>query len=86
MSDLCAPLYVVCGTDEALTFWCFVSVMNRMVSPVVYSHQLSADLPDSENQLSSGSKRDENAAVNAATTSSSDGPRAVSSFREDRCP
>jgi hypothetical protein len=31
MSDLCAPLYVVTGSDETLTFWCFVEVMNRMV-------------------------------------------------------
>ena len=32
MSDLCSPIYVVCGADEAATFWCFVSVMERMVS------------------------------------------------------
>lgn len=32
MSDLCAPLYVVMGSDEELTFWCFVEVMNRMAS------------------------------------------------------
>ena len=32
MSDLCAPAYVVMGSDEALTFWCFVEIMNRMVS------------------------------------------------------
>ncbi|KAF8503378.1 RabGAP/TBC [Russula emetica] len=30
MSDLCAPLYVVAGSDEPTTFWCFVEVMNRM--------------------------------------------------------
>ncbi|KAH8980924.1 RabGAP/TBC [Lactarius hatsudake] len=30
MSDLCAPLYVVAGSDEPLTFWCFAEVMNRM--------------------------------------------------------
>ncbi|EIN07434.1 RabGAP/TBC [Punctularia strigosozonata HHB-11173 SS5] len=30
MSDLCAPIYIVMGTDEELTFWCFVEVMNRM--------------------------------------------------------
>lgn len=37
MSDLCAPIYVVCGADEAVTFWCFVSVMDRMVrSPSFY--------------------------------------------------
>ncbi|KAF8326026.1 rab-GTPase-TBC domain-containing protein [Cantharellus anzutake] len=30
MSDLCSPIYVVCGADEVTTFWCFVSVMERM--------------------------------------------------------
>lgn len=35
MSDLCAPVYVVMGSDEELTFWCFVEVMNRMVSNLV---------------------------------------------------
>ncbi|PWN45168.1 RabGAP/TBC [Ceraceosorus guamensis] len=33
MSDLCAPLYVVCKGDEAQTFWCFVGLMQRMASP-----------------------------------------------------
>jgi hypothetical protein len=32
MSDLCAPIYVVMSADEEMTFWCFVEVMNRMVS------------------------------------------------------
>ena len=31
MSDLCAPIYVVTGADEVMTFWCLVSVMERMV-------------------------------------------------------
>jgi hypothetical protein len=31
MSDLCAPVYVVMGSDEESTFWCFVEVMDRMV-------------------------------------------------------
>ncbi|KAF9567503.1 RabGAP/TBC [Agrocybe pediades] len=30
MSDLCAPLYIVMGGNEELTFWCFVQVMNKM--------------------------------------------------------
>jgi hypothetical protein len=30
MSDLCAPVYVVMGSDEELSFWCFVEVMTRM--------------------------------------------------------
>jgi len=34
MSDLCAPIYVVMGSAEELTFWCFTEVMNRMVSPI----------------------------------------------------
>ncbi len=33
MSDLCAPIYVVTGADEVMTFWCFVSVMEKMVGP-----------------------------------------------------
>ncbi|GJJ12139.1 hypothetical protein Clacol_006380 [Clathrus columnatus] len=32
MSDLCAPIYVVMEGDQEMTFWCFVSVMERMVS------------------------------------------------------
>lgn len=31
MSDLCAPIYIVMGGDEEMTFWCFVQVMERMV-------------------------------------------------------
>lgn len=31
MSDLCAPIYIVMGADQEMTFWCFVQVMNRMV-------------------------------------------------------
>jgi TBC1 domain family member 15 len=31
MSDLCAPIYVVLGADDEMTFWCFVEVMERMV-------------------------------------------------------
>ncbi|KAI8998591.1 RabGAP/TBC [Trametes punicea] len=30
MSDLCAPVYVVMGGDEEMTFWCFVQIMERM--------------------------------------------------------
>ncbi|KAI8443682.1 rab-GTPase-TBC domain-containing protein [Phakopsora pachyrhizi] len=32
MSDLCAPLYVVCEADEVLTFFAFVKLMDRMKS------------------------------------------------------
>ena len=31
MSDLCAPVYVVMGGEEEMTFWCFVRIMDRMV-------------------------------------------------------
>lgn len=31
MSDLAAPIYVVTGGDEVMTFWCFVAVMEKMV-------------------------------------------------------
>lgn len=36
MSDLCAPIYVVCGADEVRTFWCFVEVMDHMVGSPIY--------------------------------------------------
>ncbi|KAL9934393.1 hypothetical protein V8E36_006849 [Tilletia maclaganii] len=32
MSDLCSPIFVVCGGDEVRTFWCFVGFMRRMYS------------------------------------------------------
>lgn len=38
MSDLCAPIYVVMGGDEAMTYWCFVEVMKRM-KPNFYRDQ-----------------------------------------------
>jgi len=31
MSDLCAPLYVIMGGNEEMTFWCFVQYMKKMV-------------------------------------------------------
>lgn len=33
MSDLCSVLYVACEADASETFWCFVALMQRMVSP-----------------------------------------------------
>ena len=36
MSDLCAPIYVVMGGNEEMTFWCFVEVMNRMVNGILF--------------------------------------------------
>jgi TBC1 domain family member 15 len=50
MSDLCAPIYVVMGSDEELTFWCFVEVMNRMVRVVTSRSEKSAHLPLSQKQ------------------------------------
>ncbi|KAE8189458.1 hypothetical protein CF328_g6275, partial [Tilletia controversa] len=32
MSDLCSPIFVVCGGEEVRTFWCFVGLMQRMFS------------------------------------------------------
>ncbi|KAK0520160.1 GTPase activating protein [Tilletia horrida] len=32
MSDLCSPIFVVCGGDEVRTFWCFVGLMQRLYS------------------------------------------------------
>ncbi|KAL6300547.1 rab-GTPase-TBC domain-containing protein [Sparassis latifolia] len=46
MSDLCAPIYVVMGGDEELTFWCFVDVMNRM------KHNFLRDQSGMKKQLS----------------------------------
>ena len=37
MSDLCAPVYVVMGGDEEMTFWCFVQIMERMVRTILPS-------------------------------------------------
>jgi hypothetical protein len=36
MSDLCAPIYVVMKADEVMTFWCFVAVMEKMVSITIW--------------------------------------------------
>lgn len=38
MSDLCAPLYVVFEADQAVTFFAFVKLMDRMVSKLVLSY------------------------------------------------
>ena len=35
MSDLCAPIYVIMGGEPEMTFWCFVEVMDRMVSSIL---------------------------------------------------
>ncbi|KAI1795823.1 RabGAP/TBC [Ganoderma leucocontextum] len=46
MSDLCAPIYVVMGGDEEMTFWCFVEMMNRM------KHNFLRDQSGMKKQLS----------------------------------
>lgn len=60
MSDLCAPLYIVMAGNEEMTFWCFVEVMNRMVSRTcVQSLSLRSSHPQKQNFLrdQSGMKR-----------------------------
>lgn len=44
MSDLCAPIYVVMSGDENMTFWCFVEVMDRMVSACGFHENVFMDL------------------------------------------
>ncbi len=54
MSDLCAPLYIVMAGNEEMTFWCFVEVMNRMVSRlhvrphpcvyIIYRNKISCEI------------------------------------------
>lgn len=69
MSDLCAPIYVVMGGDENMTFWCFVEVMNRMVSLYgVYKSVFMDFFFCSETKFPTGSKRHEETTVNLATT------------------
>lgn len=51
MSDLCAPIYVVTGADEVMTFWCFASVMERMVSPLASIDRRADDGSQKQNFL-----------------------------------
>lgn len=82
MSDLCAPVYVVMASNEEMTFWCFVEVMNRMVRTpqALILLQKHADTM-TETKLFSRSKRNEETAVDPATTHRSNGSGVVSSFR-----
>ena len=70
MSDLCAPIYVVMSGDEDMTFWCFVEVMDRMVSACGFYENVFMDLSFlfSETKFPAGSKRHEETTVNPATT------------------
>ena len=74
MSDLCAPIYVVTGADEVMTFWCFVSVMERMVGPLaicVWNDVLMAFI---ETKLLKGSEWNEEATSYSSATSRCYGP------------
>lgn len=89
MSDLCAPIYVVLGADEEMTFWCFVEVMNRMVrcfSPILCALGAARNLPalhsvPLEAELLARSERNEEAVAHITAANQHDGPRAVSSSR-----
>ena len=66
--------------DEELTFWCFVSVMDRMVSLAPHGHRVKYSSP-TETKLLEGSKWHEEAAVDAAATHQCHGPGALSAPR-----
>ena len=54
MSDLCAPIYIVMGADQEMTFWCFVQVMDRMVRELLNDTTVSLSrLRASRNKTSS---------------------------------
>lgn len=82
MSDLCAPLYVVQGADEVRTFWCFVGVMERMVSLDASLKAASQTVRTDkwflyltlEIKLPPGPKRDEEAAAAVAAAHQHHGP------------
>ena len=80
MSDLCAPIYVVMGGDEEMTFWCFVEVMNRMVS-YVCSRRMSRSVDASfisEAEFLARPERHEEAAVDPAAADLGHGSGAIS--------
>ena len=66
MSDLCAPIYVVMGGNEEMTFWCFVGVMNRMVSFILLERDLHLT-SCSETEFPTRSEWHAEATVNLAT-------------------
>jgi hypothetical protein len=75
MSDLCAPLYVVMEVEEELTFWCFVEVMNRMVSDP--DRPLLRVSSFAEPELPPRPERHEETAIDFARTDQRHGSRAV---------
>ena len=77
MSDLCAPIYVVMGGEPEMTFWCFVEVMDRMVSSVLVSQGVRYSyLSDRsvETKLHEGPEWDEEATVDSPTIDRRYGP------------
>ena len=81
MSDLCAPVYIVMGSDEELTFWCFVEVMNRMVSASDASAGGSEFRRNAETKFPSRSKRHEETVADTTTVDQCHGSGALSSLR-----
>lgn len=57
MSDLCAPIYIVMGADQEMTFWCFVQVMDRMVRELINVLIFSlSKVPASRKKIFSGTR------------------------------
>ena len=85
MSDLCAPVYVVMGGDEEMTFWCFVQIMERMVRPPAQTVLLAAFdavvFVMTETELPPRPERHEEAAVDAAAAHQCHGSGALSAPR-----
>lgn len=75
MSDLCGPIYIVLDSDEEMTFWCFVKVMERMVKTRNYSYcTFRCSQPYTERQLPTRPERDETATVDFTTAHRFNGP------------
>lgn len=80
MSDLCAPLYVVMGADEELTFWCFVEVMNRMVSWLYVVGDAGPSPRFIGPKLPQGSKRYEETTLHLTRVDMCNGPGTLSTL------
>ena len=80
MSDLCAPIYVVMGGNEEMTFWCFVEVMNRMVNWILFEETRLSKLC-LETEFPARSEWHAKTTNYLATIDSSNGPRAVQTSR-----
>jgi hypothetical protein len=73
MSDLCSPIYVVMDADEETTFWCFVEVMNRMVSGLARRFLVIIDT-FTETKFPPRSERHEATVADIATIDTFHGP------------